>query len=315
MPATSLAALLVRDGLGLRAAGGGDRDAGDDQDDGEAGGAEQVADAAAAGLGGGGGALGWPGAARAARAWTSTLSGAPSGSFGFCVLAVGGLRQGRRRPIPREAGEAKELRGRRRREADGGRTRRCACSRGRELVDQLARGRDGVQREREQRRRRRRRSAASWQPAAAEQRAAAEELGEHRLAAADGLEAGGGDDPQQRAARGAAARRGRRARRSRTCRPRGSASPRAPKRPLPAVSRQLRTSGPQTNETRSLIDPRRQQRHQHQRAEHQRQAGDQGAHVHSSMIVGRSESFLNRENYGMLADGRAPQSGMNHLEG
>ena len=60
MPATSLAALLVRDRLGLRAAGGGDRDAGDDQDDRDAGGAEQVADAATAGLGGDGRALGGP---------------------------------------------------------------------------------------------------------------------------------------------------------------------------------------------------------------------------------------------------------------
>src|SRR4051794_17460458 len=109
--------------------------------------------------------------------------------IGVLLLEVSGwspaslaLRQGRRRPIPREAGEAKELRGRRRAGGADGEFEPAREAR-REPVDVLAGHRDGVQRER-QHGTGRRAERGQLQPAAAEQGAAPEEVGEQRLAAA-----------------------------------------------------------------------------------------------------------------------------------
>ena len=163
-------------------------------DDREAGGADQVADAAAAGLRGGMGAFGFTALLAQLALGLRHFGCSFLGSGG--VSGCGGLRQGRRRPIPRGAGEAKELRGRRRRAAGDGEFDEVMQPWG-ELVDQLARGGKDVQGDREQRAGRGP-ERGELEPAAAEQRAAAEELGQDRLAAADGVHAGRGDDPEQR---------------------------------------------------------------------------------------------------------------------
>ena len=293
MPATSLAAPLLVSRVSV-APPEAETAIGDDEDDGgDAGHPAEGERAAAAGVGrglgtldglAGGLALGAQlalglGHGYSVRLIVGSRAGGAPGVGWRTYASAGGARSRVKRAKRRSEGSAAGARPWRTSSTSAVRPRGARAQR----ADQLAGGRYGLQREREHAAGERA-EGEHLQPAAAEDGAAAELGDEHRLAAARGPQAGGGDDPQRRRAPAPACEAGDEDADRAPCRPAITSSAAVPEAALAgALEAALRARGTDERDTR-LVHDRREQRHQHQRAQRQRHPGEQGAQVHPLMI-------------------------------